>query len=130
MSSSSSGEGSSPRLEEFRTEVENLGVTGGAANPERNGMRLGVVMFIAAVIIEIIAYTSATSASDVRDQNELIILALLGIVVALGAVGLFVRFALTRWFRYWLVRLVYEDRASTDRIVAAIDGYSSTDREG
>jgi ABC-type Fe3+ transport system permease subunit len=114
------GADASPRLEEFRQEVSELKVTGGAANPERLGMIAGVVLFVAAVILEIVAYSSSSSASDVRDQNDMIILALFGVVLALGAVALFVRYALTRWFRYWLVRLVFEDRQQTDRIVEAL----------
>lgn len=110
-----------PRLQDFQDEVTKLGVTGGGANPEKTGARIGIALFVIAVAIEIGAYFAATSASDARDQNELIILALLGVVLALGGVGLYLRNSMTRWFRYWLVRLVYEDRASTDRIVDAIE---------
>ena len=30
--------------------------------------------------------------------------------------GLFVVFSLTRYFRYWLVRLIYEQREQTDQL--------------
>lgn len=110
-----------PRLQEFQTEVDNLKISGGGANPERSGMIIGIVLFAAAVIIEIVAFSNSSSASDARDQNDMIILALLGVVVALGAVAVFVRYALTRWFRYWLIRLIYEDRQQTDRIVRALE---------
>lgn len=110
-----------PRLQEFQADVDDLKVTGGAAKPERLGMIAGIVLFVAAVVIEIVAFSNSSSATDTRDQNDMIILALLGVVVALGAVALFVRYALTRWFRYWLVRLIYEDRHQTDRIVAALE---------
>lgn len=52
----------------------------------------------------------------------MVILALLGIVLALGSVALFVRYSLSRWFRYWLIRLIHEDRQQTDRIVEATEG--------
>ena len=110
-----------PRLQEFQTEVDRMKVTGGAANPERLGMSLGIGLFAAAILIEIIALSGSSGACDPRDQTDFVILALLGVVVALGAVALFVRYALTRWFRYWLVRLIYEDRQQTDRIVAALE---------
>ena len=110
-----------PRLQEFQTEVDDLKISGGGANPERTGMIVGIVLFAAAVVIEIVAFSSSSSAEDPQDQTDMVILALLGVVVALGAVAVFVRYALTRWFRYWLVRLIYEDRQQTDRIVQALE---------
>ncbi len=110
----------SPRLQEFQTQVEDLRLSGGRANPERAAVRLALVLFVVAVVIEIVAFNGSSSASDSRDQTDFVILALLGVVVALGAVGLFIRASLTRYFRYWLVRLVYEDRANTDRLIDAL----------
>ena len=72
------------------------------------------------MVLEVVAYTGSTGTSNALEQNDFLILAILGVVVALGAVALFIRASMTRYFRYWLVRLIYEDRASTDRIVEAI----------
>jgi hypothetical protein len=110
-----------PRLAEFQREVDQLKLTGGRANPERTATLAAMVLFVVAVIIVVVAYSRSNNAQDPREQTDSIILALLGVVVALGAVGLYVRNAMTRWFRYWLVRLIYEDRAQTDRIVDAIE---------
>ena len=77
-----------PRLQEFQDEVDKLKVTGRAANPERLGMTAGIVLFVAAIVIEIVAFNGSSSASDSRDQTDFVILALLGVVVALGAVAL------------------------------------------
>jgi hypothetical protein len=110
----------SPRLQEFQSQVDDLRLTGGKANPERMAIRGAVALFLVAVVLGVVAYSSSTTAENSLDQNELIILALLAVVIALGAVGLFVRASLTRYFRYWLVRLVYEDRANTDRLIEAL----------
>ena len=110
----------SPRLEEFQRQVDDLKVSGGRANPERTAEIVGIVLFVVAVVIEIIAFAQSSNANDPRDQNDMVILALLGVVVGLGGVALFLRASLTRWFRYWLIRLIYEDRANTDRLVDAI----------
>ena len=37
--------------------------------------------------------------------------------IALAYHALFVTFMLTRYFRYWLIRLIYQDRESTDRLI-------------
>ncbi|MEM7139645.1 MAG: hypothetical protein AAF548_01355 [Actinomycetota bacterium] len=110
----------SPRLQEFQTQVDDLKLSGGKANPERTTVRLAIGLFIVAVVLEIVAFSGSSGATDSRDQTDFVILALLGVVVALGAVALFIRASMTRYFRYWLVRLIYEDRASTDRIVEAL----------
>jgi hypothetical protein len=123
MSSTESDPGTTlpPRLAEFQREVDQLKLSGGKANPERTATLASMVLFVVAVVIVIVAYSRSNSATDPREQTDMIILALLGVVVALGAVGLYVRNAMTRWFRYWLVRLIYEDRSQTDRVVDAID---------
>jgi hypothetical protein len=33
---------------------------------------------------------------------------------------LVVTFTLTRYFRYWLIRLIYQDRESSDRLIEAL----------
>lgn len=112
----------SPRLQEFQTQVDDLRLSGGKANPERMAIRGAIALFALALVLGLVAYFTSTGATDSRDQNDAIILALFAVIVALGAVGLFVRASITRYFRYWLVRLVYEDRANTDRIVEALKG--------
>lgn len=118
----------SPRLQEFQTQVDNLKLHGGKANPERATVRLAVVLFLVAVALEIVAYSGSRNTSSSLEQTDFLILAVLGVVVALGAVALFVRASLTRYFRYWLVRLIYEDRASTDRIVTALENTAIKER--
>ena len=39
----------------------------------------------------------------------------------LAGAALFVRYSMARYLRFWLVRLVHESRANTDRIVDAIE---------
>ena len=34
---------------------------------------------------------------------------------------LWIRNSLTRYFRFWLIRLVYEQREQTDRLIAALE---------
>lgn len=110
----------SPRLEQFQNQVDELRLSGGSANPERTAVRIAIAMFVGAVIIEIVAFSGSRGTDNSLEQNDFMILAILGVVIALGAVALFIRASVTRYFRYWLVRLIYEDRASTDRIVEAL----------
>ena len=45
----------------------------------------------------------------------------LGIALLIAGAALFVRYSLARYLRFWLIRLVHESRANTDRVVDAIE---------
>ena len=48
------------------------------------------------------------------------IFALIGIGIALVGIVIWVRNSLTRYMRYWIVRLVYEQREQTEHLVQAL----------
>ncbi len=110
----------SARMREFQNEVDALKVGGGRANPERTGLRLGTIGWVAAIVIEVIAWFGSHGTKDPLAQRDYIVVALLGVTVAVVATGLFVTFSLTRYFRYWLIRLIYQDRESSDRLIEAL----------
>jgi len=122
--------GMSPRLEEFRAEVENIGVTGGGASPERLGTVAGLVLLVVGLGVALIAALSqrgdaaagdaAAMLSEVVSSNNGMIVVVLGLSLAIIGGLIWVRNSLTRYLRYWLVRLIYEDRSNTDRLIEAI----------
>jgi hypothetical protein len=107
----------SPRLQEFQAEVHELKVTGGRANPERTGKIIGGLMMLVGLILAIVGYFTSHGTTDPLEQNDAQVLAIIGLTVAVIGTGLYVVFSLTRYLRYWLVRLIYEQRDSTDRII-------------
>ena len=107
----------SPRLEQFRAEVDQLKVSGGRANTERIGRILGVVLMVLGLGLGVYAYFGLSHpTSNPLQQGDATVVGLLGVSFAIVGTGLFVVFSLTRYFRYWLVRLIYEQRAQTDRL--------------
>jgi hypothetical protein len=114
---------SSARLEQFQGEVAKLKLKGGGANPERNGANWGIGLGILGAIIVVVSWLSAKGASgnDVNARLESEIAALMGLLVALVGVALWVRNSLTSYLRYWLIRLIYEDREQTERLITAIE---------
>jgi uncharacterized membrane protein YidH (DUF202 family) len=107
----------SPRLQQFQTEVEHLKVSGGKANPERNGRALGAVLMAVGLILGVYAYFGLShNTTDPLQQGDATVMGLLGVGLTVVGTGIFVVFSLTRYFRYWLVRLIYEQRDQTDRI--------------
>ena len=106
----------SPRLAQFQAEVDQLGVTGGRANTERRYLRLGILAAIVGLILVVAAYFASDSSEDFQDQIDMIILAMLGVgLVILGGIFIAIN-TITRFLRYWLVRLVYELREQTDKL--------------
>jgi hypothetical protein len=102
----------SPRLREFQAEVDSLKVTGGKANPERNGVIAGAVLMAVGVIVTIVAYAQNTGSTNPGAWADANVLSNLGLaLVAVGAV-LFLVFGLRRYLRYWLIRLIYEIRGN------------------
>ena len=56
----------SPRLEQFRTEVDQLKVSGGRANPERIGRIVGVVLMVVGLGIGVYAYFGLSHRRPIR----------------------------------------------------------------
>jgi hypothetical protein len=107
----------SPRLQQFQAEVDQLKVSGGRANPERNGRILGAVLMAVGLILGIYAYFGLSHpTSNPLQQGDATVVGLLGVGFTIVGTGLFVVFTLTRYFRYWLVRLIYEQRDIADRL--------------
>jgi hypothetical protein len=107
----------SPRLQKFQAEVDQLKVTGGKANPERAGRAVGAVLMLLGLILGIYAYFGLSHpTSNPLQQGDATVVGLLGVGFTVVGTGMFVVFSLTRYFRYWLVRLIYEQRDMADRL--------------
>lgn len=110
----------SPRMQQFQTEVDALGLSGGRANPERTMLRLGVVAWVVGIALIVIGYIGSHGTTNALTQRDFTILAIGGVVAAVIGTGLFVTYSLMRYLRYWLIRLIYTDRENTDRMIEAL----------
>lgn len=112
---------SDDRIEQFKSEIAELQVkTSGKASAEKATSALGIVLMVAAIIVGIGSYVQAGQESDVRDQNELIILGLACVSMAIVGAGLWLRTALVKFWRFWMLRSLYEGQAHLDQVVKAI----------
>jgi hypothetical protein len=112
---------SSERLAQLRDEVSKLKVTGGMANPERLAGKWGIGLAIFGFVVAIVSWWSAFNSADLGTNIRSQIFAAIGIGISLVGIVLWIRNSLTRYFRYWLIRLVYEQREQTDRLIAALE---------
>ena len=100
------------RLEEFEAEVAQLRIRGGSAERERQFTSLGLVLMAAGAAVALVAGIISGGASDSRDILTYIIYAIFGGILAIAGAVLWLRYSLTRYLRYWLLRLIYEQRQS------------------
>lgn len=112
---------SDDRIEQFKSEIADLQVkTSGKASAEKAASTLGVVLMVVAIIIGIGSYVQAGQEDSTLDQNELIILALACISMAIVGAALWIRTALVKFWRFWMLRSLYEGQAHLDEVVKAI----------
>jgi hypothetical protein len=108
----------SPRLQEFQSEVNQLKVTGGRANPERTWTILGAIAMIVGLVLTLISWLATRNTSDTLEIADYNAMGGFGLALTIAGTGLFLVMSLRRYFRYWLVRLIYEQRDQTDRIIS------------
>jgi hypothetical protein len=71
---------------------------------------LGVLLAIAGLVIILVNFLQSRNFSDMRDQMDALILSLFGIGLVIVGAALYIRSSMTRFLRYWLLRMVYEQR--------------------
>ena len=111
---------SSPRLAQFQDEVGKLKVTGGGANPERLASQWGIGLVVVGFVIAIISWFSAQDSSDTLVNLRSIIFAIIGVGISVVGIVIWLRNSITRYLRYWIIRLVYEQREQTEQLIEAL----------
>jgi hypothetical protein len=110
------------RISAFTTEISELKLGGSKGDRERVLLVLGVLALVGGVIVAVFGGLQASGADTQADQLAFIATgSLIGLALVILGAALFVRYSMARFLRYWLVRLVHEQRSETDRIVAALD---------
>ncbi len=106
-------------------ELDRLKIKGRDSEPERVLVIFGVVLFILGVVGVIFALQSAHTSSDVTVQNEKIIMAIGAAMLGLAGVVIWARYSMTRYLRYWLLRVIFEQRYQQDRSIEVLERISS-----
>lgn len=118
------------RIEQFKTEIGELKLRGSSSEGEQRLLVLGVVLGLAGLALAIYGgiqvMNSGGSAADQRAFTATG--SFVGIALVIAGAALFVRYSLARYMRFWLIRMTYESRANTDRLVDAIDRAAGLDR--
>jgi hypothetical protein len=106
----------SARLQEFQGEVDAMKVDGGKANPERSWLILGSLLMIVGIVFSLIGWLNIQGSGKGAKTDDFLAMGTFGLVLAVVGAALFIVMSLRRYFRYWLVRLIFEQREAADRI--------------
>ncbi|WP_420436832.1 hypothetical protein [Candidatus Poriferisocius sp.] len=124
MSDTTDAPGESSRLEEFHGEVAQLRASGGRANPDRWVFRLGLILTIVGLAFTVVSFILTGKPYDTEGGNlhqsnhlDLVVSAIFGLTLTFIGLVMITISSFKRFMRYWLVRLIYEYREQTDRVV-------------
>jgi hypothetical protein len=125
--------GQPDRIEQFKADIADLHITDPSSSRDLLSIRLGVAGMVVGVVLGVYAYSLSYGASGndpAPQQRDAIIVALIGVSVAVAGAALYVKGAVSTFLRFWLVRDLHERRAQTDRIVHQLGGDAPTEVEG
>lgn len=117
------------RVAGFQSEIESMKVKAGGGQNEAKLLALGIALGVAGLALAI--YGGIMVQNDANEYNQRAFMATgsyIGIAMLIGGAALFVRYSMARYLRFWLIRMVHESHANTDRIVAAIERASDHPR--
>ena len=118
------------RVEEFRKAISEMKISHPPSALERAYLWLGVIGVAAGFVLIFMGYNGAATAEFTSDAiSYLISGGIVGLAVIIVGVGLFLRYSMARFQRFWLLRNIFEQRAQTDRIVQVLERIEKLDAE-
>ena len=108
-------EAGSARLSEFDAEVAGLRIKGGSIERERQLTTVGLVLMVVGAALALVMAIVSGSASDSRDSLTYVSVGIFAFILAVVGAVLWLRYSLTHYLRYWLLRLIYEERNRSAR---------------
>src|SRR5690349_6692379 len=125
-------QGQPDRIEQFKADIADLKIADPSASRDQLATRLGIAAMVIGIALAVYAYTlsyGADADKPAPQQRDAIVLALIGVTVAITGAGFYLKGALAGFLRFWLVRDLHERRAQTDRLLAGLGGDQPTEGE-
>lgn len=109
------------RVEEFKAEIADLRVGVPSSAGDKKLLVLGIVLVAVGIGLILAGWYGASGVGTIAEQFPYLISGgLTGLACVIAGSVLFARYSMTRFMQYWLIRVIYEQQAQTDRIVEAI----------
>ncbi|MGW0040182.1 hypothetical protein [Rhodococcus sp. NPDC003348] len=109
------------RADRFTRELAELKIPDPSAGRSSLWLRLGVAAMVLGPVLGVVAFLMSHNTSDPLVQRDAIIIALIGIAVAVVGAAVYLRYSLTGFLRFWMARQSFDlgqlaDRASESEV--------------
>ena len=124
--------GQPDRIEQFEADIAELKIADPSSSRDHLAARLGVAAMVIGVVLGVYAYVlsyGADADNPAPQQRDAIIVALIGVTVAVVGGALYLKGALAGFLRFWLLRDLHERRAQTDRLLDGLGGEPPSEGE-
>ena len=108
------------RVEQFKAEIADMAVPDPAVARDRLLLRLGAALLVIGPVLAIVAYFVSHGTTSPLQQRDAVVLAIIGLTLTVAGAGLFARYSMAQFLRFWMARLSWEQQAQTDRIVDVV----------
>jgi hypothetical protein len=113
------------RLDQFKADIAEMRIKDPSVGRDTVLLWLGSVAMVAGIAVTVIAYFLSHNTQNPLNQADAHDIALIGVAVTIAGAALFLRYSLAAFLRFWLARLIYEQRMQADRMLA-VRGQSET----
>ena len=120
---------SEPRADRFTRELAVLKIPDPAAGRAGLWLRLGIALMVLGPLLGAAAYFLSHNTSDALVQRDALALGLSGVTSSVVGSALFLRYSLTGFLRFWMLRQSYDIALLADRLFEKDiqNEFSSTD---
>lgn len=110
------------RIDEFKQEMADMRIRPPEDATERTWLIAGIILPLLGLLAIFIGWWGASGSAYPAEQLPYVISGgLLGVGLIIAGAALFVRYSMTRYMRFWLLRVIYEERTQTDRTVETLE---------
>ena len=103
------------RVEQFRADIAGMRIKDPSPSRDAWLIWVGVALMVAGIAVGVIAFSLSHSTRIDYKQRDDIDLALTGVAVTMAGAAVFLRYSLAGFLRFWLARLIYEQRVQGGR---------------
>jgi hypothetical protein len=110
------------RIEQFKHEIQEMRVHAPEDASDRRWLIAGLALPVIGLVVIGIGWWGVSGTAYPAEQLPYLVSGgIVGMSLVVIGAAVFVRYSLSRYLRFWLIRMVYEERAQVDREVEALE---------